>query len=225
MTLRVFLGYDERERAAYEVCAWSLKAAASIPVDIRPISDDEVDKQLGWAMDRTRPTSTAFSYARFAIPALCGYDGLALFMDGSDMLVLGDIAEVAALPMEGLAIRCTQLSYTPGGATKFLGSKQTAYPRKLWSSFMLLNCSELARWDRDAVERGPGSALHQFQTIPDEKIGAIPPHWNEVDALKPDTRCFHWTEWSPWTHPQQSPENDLWYQARADFCRFRGRKG
>ena len=84
---------------------------------------------------------------------------------------------------------------------------------------MLLDCGKLKCWDRDLVVAGPGARLHQFHDIQDSEIGEIPLRWNEIYAHKSDTRCFHWTEWSPWTHPQKSKENDLWYKARADFCR------
>jgi len=46
-------------------------------------------------MTRTRAEyqSTEFSFSRFLVPYLCGYEGKAIFMDG-DMLCRSDIAEL-----------------------------------------------------------------------------------------------------------------------------------
>ena len=49
----------------------------------------------GWTSigRRTPCQSTEFTYTRFLVPYLCGYQGKAIFID-CDMLCLGDIAEL-----------------------------------------------------------------------------------------------------------------------------------
>ena len=37
--LRIFLGYDSRERAAYDVCVQSLRDHASVPLSIEPLDE------------------------------------------------------------------------------------------------------------------------------------------------------------------------------------------
>lgn len=212
MKPRIYLGWDAREAIGAEVCRWSIERHSSIPVDIRFLNHEDLARR-GFSPDASRGGATAFSYSRFLIPWLCDYDGPALFLDGADMLVLGDIAEVFALPMDGLAIRCTQPKFTPTTATKFLGERQIPYRRKLWSSFFLMDCARLRCWSKEMVERGPGARLHQFMDVPDERVGAIPPEWNETDRIKPETKCFHWTEFSPCNAPLNAREVGIWMDA------------
>ena len=99
------------------------------------------------------------------------------------MLCLGDIRELADLDMTGLALRVVQHDYRPTAATKMDGAVQTVYPRKNWSSLMLMNCAELRLWSKEIVETQTGAYLHRFQDIPDEKIGEIPKTWNTLDWM------------------------------------------
>jgi len=84
-SLRVFIGYDPRQPIAYNVLQHSIIRHASRPVSITPL----VLAQL----PIKRRGLTEFTYSRFLVPWLCGYEGYALFLD-ADMVVKGDIAEV-----------------------------------------------------------------------------------------------------------------------------------
>ena len=83
----IFCGWDRRQREAAEVFKRSVIDRASIPVEIEFASAD-----LGTCRRRG---VTAFTYARFMVPALCNFEGRALFADGCDQLCLGDVAELA----------------------------------------------------------------------------------------------------------------------------------
>ena len=202
---RVFIGWDARESEAADVLRYSINAHASKPVETTFIKlDDCIQRGYHPALimencvkHEERPGTTDFTYTRFLVPWLCGYEGLALFMD-CDMLVVGDINEVFDLPMDGLALRCTQHDFTSQSAHKMWGETQVNYPRKLWSSFMLLDCAKLYCWALGNVACWGGQRLHRFEDIPDEQIGAIPLDWNEVEHWSPRTRCYHWTEGGPW---------------------------
>lgn len=91
--LRLFVGYDSREAAAYHVFAHSVLAKASRPIAVTPV----VQEQLRGMGLYTRPVdtkaATSFSLTRFLVPALCNYEGFAVFAD-CDMLAQTDFNEL-----------------------------------------------------------------------------------------------------------------------------------
>lgn len=211
---RVFVGYDPSQDIAYEVLKFSLEKHASEPIDVRPIDADKLP-------EFNRPVdplaSTPFTYTRFLVPWLCDYEGIALFMD-SDMLALGDISELFHLPMDGLALRVRQHEYNPTDTVKMGGKVQTQYPRKNWSSLMLMNTPELTVWTKEAVETQSGAWLHRFEPIPDEKIGDISEEWNVLDHMTGPTKLLHYTSGGPWLPGCEDADHaDLWHQYREEY--------
>ena len=140
--IRVFIGFDPRESVAFHVLSQSIHARASQPVSIAPI----MLSQLHGLMTRARDPlqSTDFSFSRFLTPFLCDYQGWAVFMD-CDMLVLDDIVKLWGLRDENYAVQVVKHDHIPKEDTKFLGSAQTRYEKKNWSSVMLLNCAKFVR--------------------------------------------------------------------------------
>jgi len=129
------------------------------------------------------------------------YQGWALFMD-CDMLMKADISELWRMRDDRYAVQVCQHDYYPKSATKFLNQMQTVYPKKNWSSFMLMNCSKCTRLTPDYVNSASGLELHQFKWLnSDEQIGALPLEWNwlagEYDH-KEDVKNIHFTEGGPW---------------------------
>lgn len=212
-TLRVFIGYEERHAVAYDVLSYSLRKHATIPVSVTPLEL----RQLAFDRPRDPLQSTEFTYSRFLVPELCEYRGVALYLD-LDMLCLADVAEIAALPMDGLALRVVKQEHRPVAIVKMDGRVQTSYPRKNWSSAMLLNCEELRLWTRDAVRERSGTWLHQFAEIPDTKIGELPRGWNDLDVLAPATRLLHFTAGGPWlAEHRDHPHASLWGRYHAEL--------
>ncbi len=191
--LRIFIGWDSREAECADVLAASLRKHSSIPLDIRYLKLSELD--LNRPDDPLQ--STEFTYTRFLVPYLCNYQGKAVFMD-CDMLCLGDIRELDDLNMTGLALRVVKHDHRPLAKTKMDGKVQTAYPRKNWSSLMLMNCEKLKLWSNEVVETQTGAYLHRFQDIPDEMIGEIPKTWNTLDWMDENTKLVHYTSGGPW---------------------------
>lgn len=193
MAFRVFIGWDSREGECSDILAYSLRAHSSVPLDIRYLKLDELD------FDRPRDPlqTTEFTYTRFLVPYLCGYKGKAVFMD-CDMLALGDIGELDRLDMAPYALRVVKHDYRPTATTKMDGQKQTVYPRKNWSSLMLMNCERLGVWSKKVVETHSGAYLHRFQDIDDDLIGEIPDTWNVLDRMDETTRLIHYTTGGPW---------------------------
>jgi Glycosyl transferase family 8 len=211
---RIFIGYDPSQQIAYDVLCHSLEKHASEPIEIHAIDADKLP-------EFNRPVdplaSTPFTYTRFLVPWLCGYQGIALFMD-SDMLALGDISELFYLPMEGLALRVRKHDYRPEETVKMGDKVQTQYPRKNWSSLMLMNCAELTAWTKDAVETESGAWLHRFEPIPDDKIGDISAEWNVLDRMSGPTKLLHYTSGGPWLAGcEDAAHADLWHEYRHEL--------
>jgi hypothetical protein len=214
---RIFIGWDPREADCAEVLAASLHEHSSIPLSIRTLRLSEL--QLERPHDPLQ--STEFTYTRFLVPEICKFQGSALYMD-CDMLCLGDVAEIAKLPMDGLALRVRKHDHRPKRRWKMDGRIQTSYPRKNWSSLMLMRCEKLRLWTRDFVERSSGATLHRFRDIPDPEIGELPAGWNDLDEIGPDTRLTHYTSGGPWfAECQDHPHADVWLRARAELRRRR----
>lgn len=208
--LKIFIGWDSRFPEPADVLRHSLLAHASIPLDIRYLKLDE----LGLERAHDPRASTEFTYSRFLVPHLCGFRGKAIFMD-NDMLCFGDIKELDDLDMSGLALRVVQHDYQPVNTVKMYGCEQSWYPRKNWSSLMLMNCEKLGLWSKEVVATQTGAYLHRFQDIPDEQIGEIPTTWNTLDWMDETTKLIHYTNGGPWFDDYRDhPHAQVWYRAR-----------
>ena len=204
--LRIFIGWDSRFPEPADVLRYSLIKYSSIPLEIRYL------KLADLGIDRVYDplASTEFTYSRFLVPHLCGFHGKAVFMD-NDMLALADVKELDELPMEGFALRVVKHDYQPTTTVKMYGCPQTSYPRKNWSSLMIMDCAKLRLWTKQVVETQTGAYLHRFQDIPDDQIDEIPPAWNMLDMMDKSTKLIHYTNGGPW-FPQYEdhPHAGIW---------------
>ncbi len=198
-TIRVFIGFDPREDAAFGVLSHSIHARSSQPVSITPL----MLSQLAGVYRRERNPlqSTDFSFSRFLTPYLCGYQGWAIFMD-CDMLVLDDIARLWALRDDRFAVQVVKHRHVPKEDVKFLGAVQTKYEKKNWSSVMLMNCAKCAALTPEFVNSASGLELHQFKWLAaDHLIGELPGKWNHLvgyDAPRRDASLVHYTIGGPY---------------------------
>ena len=217
--LRIFIGWDSRFPEPADVLRYSLLKHSSIPLDIRYLKLDEL------GLDRTVDplASTEFTYTRFLVPHLCNFQGKAMFLD-NDMLCLGDVRELDELDMAPYALRVVQHDYQPTATVKMYGCPQTSYPRKNWSSMMLMDCGKLRLWSKQVVETQTGAYLHRFQDIADEAIGEIPKTWNTLDWMDETTKLIHYTGGGPWFDEYKNHEHaGVWYQMR-DEMRAAGKR-
>ena len=218
MNIRIFIGYDPREAVAYSVLAHSINARASRPVATTPL----MLSQLAGIHTRERHPlqSTDFSFSRFLVPYLCGFEGWAIFMD-CDMLVLDDIARLWDLRDERYAVQVVKHEHRPVEDVKFLGATQTKYEKKNWSSVILFNTGRCRALTADYVNKASGLELHQFKWLAgDHEIGELPSRWNHLVDYDPqraaaDISNLHYTSGGPYFEAYQSCSySDLWRSER-----------
>jgi hypothetical protein len=131
------------------------------------------------------------------------------------MLCLGDIKELDDLDMAACALRVVKHDYRPSATTKMDGRAQTVYPRKNWSSLMIMNCARLTLWTKEVVQTQTGAFLHRFQGIDDALIGDIPKTWNTLDWMDQNTKLIHYTSGGPWFEEcKDHPYGALWLEWR-----------
>ena len=197
--INIFIGYDNKEKVAFNVLSYSILKNSTKPVAITPIYLNNIKDDF--IRERNQLSSTEFSFSRFVIPHLMNYQGWALFMD-CDMLMKADVSELWRLRDDKYAVQVCKHDYVPKTQTKFLGHTQTAYPKKNWSSFMLMNCKKCTQLTPDYVNKASGLELHQFKWLEsDELIGELPIEWNwlaDEYEYKEDVKNIHYTEGGPY---------------------------
>ena len=217
--IRVFIGYDSREAAAFSVLSHSIHRHASEPVAVAPVMLDEL--QGVYRRERNPLQSTDFSFSRFLTPWLCDYRGWAVFMD-CDMLMREDIAALWRLRDERYAVQVVKHHHVPKEDTKFLGATQTKYEKKNWSSVMLMNCERCRALTPDFVNAASGLQLHQFKWLEtDDLIGEIPARWNHLvgyDLPRADAALVHYTIGGPYFEEYRECEYaEEWWSARNEM--------
>lgn len=211
--IRLFIGHDDREAIGCHVFLSSVMRKASQFVAVTMLDG------------RGMPQGTnAFTYSRFLVPWLCNFQGRAIFMDGADMLMLADIAELDALFDPSFAVQVVKHpTYSTRNPIKYRGTSMECpnlnYPRKNWASVMQFNCAHACWADLTpkVLEATAGVKRLQFAGIPDEAIGALPDEWNRiVDEGHPveGAKVLHWTAGIP-AFPQyaDAPGAAAWFEA------------
>lgn len=232
--LAYFIGHDSREQDAYDVCVFSAQRKSTSPLHIQPLKHRDlrargmfsrpwvIDGATGVMVDQRdgRPFSTEFAFTRFLVPALMGYNGVALFTD-CDMLWLDDIARLFAEFDPSKAVQVVKQVHAPSNCTKMDGQPQSQYHRKNWSSVMLFNCGHPANKGLtiDVVNNTPGRDLHKFCWLQDDLIGDLSPGWNFlVGHTKPTVkpRLMHFTDGGPWFDHMKNVTFGGWWQNEYD---------
>lgn len=218
--IHLYTGFDEREEVGAHTFNSSVIHNTSEPVAITPLHLPMLRKFYGAGQ---RDGSNAFIYSRFLVPFMQGYRGFALFVDGADMVCRGDLAELWALCNPWKAVQVVQHDYLTRHPKKYVGTSMEAgnqdYPRKNWSSVMLINCAHY-NWRRitpEAIERMSGADLHRFSFIEPRFLGELPVAWNwlaDEFGENPDAKLLHWTAGIPaFDHYNAAPHAVDWFKA------------
>ncbi len=226
---RVYIGYDSREHDAFEVCKHTLLKHATVPLLVERV-DQRALRHAGLYRRAPLPGtwtdsvdgksfSTEFSFTRFLVPALCQYEGWALFMD-CDFLWRRDVRHLFDLIEENQnkSALVVHHNYDPKDTIKMDGREQTVYSNKNWSSLMLLNCAACWELTPDVVNTKPGIWLHTFRWAGmTYKLGALDETWNWLpghssEGINP--AAVHFTRGIP-SMPgyENEPYADEWFAA------------
>lgn len=175
MLIRVFIGYDRRQPVAYHVAAQSILNYCTQPVSITPLNID--------TLPITREGLTPFTFTRFLVPWLCGFQGKALFMD-SDFLCRADISPLFE------RLENNDLCFVPHeGARRFERA-----------SMMLFDCEKFRYMTPDFVQTAKNLLTCEFSRSP----GYLEKSWNHLvgyDTPNPSAKLVHFTQGLP-CYPQ-----------------------
>lgn len=170
----VFLGYDPRQPIAFHVAAHSIARRSSVPVAI-------VRLQLS-QLPITRRGLTEFTYSRFLVPWLCGFQGHAVFAD-ADILCRADIAELVALAVQ---------QKLPVDVSVVQNKK-----RFEWASLMVFDNSRCKILTPEYVAE-TNHGMFDFKWA--NYVGGLPAEWNHLegyDTPRPDAKLVHFTQGVP----------------------------
>lgn len=246
-TLPVYVGYDAREHAAWQVCRYSIASNAEGPAVVHAMRHRELraaglfrrewktlaDGQMIDLGDG-RPCSTEFSFTRFLVPSLAREKhpeaDWALFVD-CDFLFLSDVTRLLKAADPSKAVMCVQHDWERiAEGTKMDGVAQQRYRRKLWSSLMLFNMRHPAvmALTPELVNAATGGFLHGFDWLSDDALGALPTRWNWVPGVSPraaDHRfqpaAVHFSLGGPWQGISPEPWGQMWRNAYHDMMSAR----
>lgn len=232
--LSIYIGYDQREEEAWNVCRQSLERRASTALHIVKLEERAL-RFNGWydrpwrvengqkidARDE-KPFSTDFSFTRFLVPALALHQGWALFCD-CDFLFTADVEVLFGLADPKYAVQVVKHQHDPSETVKMDGVRQTKYHRKNWSSLILWNCEHPSNrlLTTQAINHEPGQWLHAFGWLRDEEIGDLPLTWNWLSGVNEPLdgekvpNAIHYTLGGPWFENwRHVPYADLWMKER-----------
>ena len=207
-----FIGYDSKEDIAYRVCKQSLLKNSSIDIRVVALKIYELIAKGFYKRSIDPLASTEFTYSRFLVPLLMNYKGWAVFCD-CDFLFFEDVSKLFNNLSDEKAVYCVQHDYTPKEKHKMDGQKQTIYPRKNWSSFIVFNCNHPSnrKLDVNVVNSETGAFLHQFKWLKDEEIGSLDERWNWLEGWTSNSNnntpfAIHYTRGGPWFDEWQDVE-------------------
>lgn len=229
--MKVFVGHEPREQAAYDVAVNSMLWRASGPVDVTPLNRDRLERcgllrrptdLRGSMYDLTSNArcATGFAISRFLTPILA-QTGWALFID-CDVVFLDDVADLFALADPSKAVQVVKHDAEHKTQWKMDNQRQTSYERKNWSSVMLFNCDHAGnrRLTLEGVNHSRGIDLHQFSWLHDSEIGDLPPEWNWLVGVQPKPavpRLAHFTLGGPFLPGWEPKEHDEIWTAERDL--------
>ena len=210
--INVFIGFDEGEKVSYHILSESIRRQSSVPVSITPLCLSNIPE---FKRELQPNQSTEFAFSRFLVPYLSDYKGWSLFLD-SDMMFRDDIKNLWNMIDKDKSIMCCKHDYIPKQNVKFRGAKNEPFPKKNWSSFMLMNNERCKMLTKEFVETATGLELHQFKWTHEENIGELPLEWNwlvsEYDYNK-NAKNVHWTLGGPYFKDYaKSDYADEWFR-------------
>ncbi|MBA4226641.1 MAG: glycosyl transferase [Hyphomonas sp.] len=210
--VRVFVGADRSQALAVDVLAYSIRRHTDMKVDVVSMADVILPEP----QDIRQGSRTNFSFTRFAIPALCNYQGRAIYMD-ADMQVFKDIRGLWEVPFEGRE-KIQILEDIPEEFQPKEGQLGAPSRRKKQSSVMVLDCGKLNWVAEDIISGLDGrytydELLSEICILEPDEIGwRVPWVWNSLETyIEGTTALTHYTDMfiQPWVS-NQNPIGWVW---------------
>jgi lipopolysaccharide biosynthesis glycosyltransferase len=210
--LRIYVGADRSQALAVSVLEHSIKRHTKIEVEVIPM----IDLAVPQPSDPRNWQRTGFSFSRFCIPELAGFNGRAIYMD-ADMLVFKDIQALWDIQMEGRYVLVQEsVKHTETSLTK----ENAPTNRKKQCAVMVLDCSSLA-WNVREIVSGLDNGQYSYPQLMDElcivsesKVGySVPFEWNSLEHLDSTTCLLHYTDMGtqPWVYVGNS-NGEVWFE-------------
>lgn len=214
--IRVFIGSGEASVIEREVLIYSFFKHTQRPLDIRVFNGTHNSLEHAGGIDpipltlplKYRMGHTEFGLYRFFVPQLCGHSGRAIYLD-SDIICLGDIAELFDRPFDGAD--CLAVPYPKASGETW------------WrASVMLMECARIT-FDLStifaAIDEGQFEEVEMYRMSPrflaryPHQIGALETAWNDHDHYDANTKLLHFTNMytQPWKHTGH-PHAGLWFR-------------
>jgi lipopolysaccharide biosynthesis glycosyltransferase len=186
----VVIGSSREQKLPSLVLEHTIQKHASAPVRVL----HTYDMTFPVPKDPKNASRTGFSFARFAIPKMVGFEGLGLYLE-CDQIVFRDVTELFQLPFNGATV---------------LRPKNQA-------SVILIDCNSV-RWEVEGVVGGLDAGSYSYSDLMEKlcveapfKIScSIPSEWNSLEKYEPGkTALLHYTNmaiqpWRKWGHPLTS---------------------
>lgn len=197
--LKIFIGADDRQTVSLTTLIHSITKSAKSPVSITPLVLETLPIK--------RQGLTPFTYSRFLVPYLCGYEGLGLFLD-ADMLALGDVTEVF------------DIGRMRSDKAVHVMQEQPAFE---WASMILFNCAHPSNkmLTPEHVENPEVKNLHKIGWLQRDEIGSLPKEWNVCIPYTSDPpenpKLVHFTQGVPyWWETRRQAHADAWLAVAQD---------
>lgn len=187
MQFQVFIGYDPRQPLAYNVVQHSIASRATKPVPITRLQLNQ--------LPITRKGLTEFTYSRWLVPFLSGFEGYSVFVD-ADMLVLDDITKITDNIDRSAAVSVVM--------------HEAAFERP---SLMVFNNKRCTVLTPEYVEN-PANKLFDLKWA--TKVGELNKNWNHVIGYNdpnPKAKIIHYTKGIPcWQETAGGEWAEQWHQ-------------
>lgn len=207
--LRIYIGASRRDLLGVRVLDYSIRKHASVPVRVLPM----IDRPVPCPRDPRNRPRTGFSFSRFLIPELARRRGRAVYLD-SDMLVFGDVAELAVIPLAPHKVLCTYQDTPPA-----VWANDPSFQTGRHTAVMVLDCGRLD-WDVQHIVRELDAGrltyeeLMRDMCLEDQDFGVLPQAWNHLEHFEPGvTKLLHYTNvpTQPWIS-SRNPLAPVWVE-------------
>ncbi len=196
---RIFVASTTAEWLPSRVLEFSVWETSALPIQFHRIAS--FDRHIPMPRDLRNRPRTPFSFQRFLIPELCGYEGRAIYLD-ADMQLFADIGSLWCSPM---------------GNHDLLAVSEGSEGRKGQFSVVLLNCERL-QWRIESIVQGLDDGQYTYEQLMHEMCVAasvgrtIDSGWNSLERFEAGTtHLLHYTDMDtqPWVS-LNNPLSQLW---------------